>query len=154
MIDKSGRRLDLSYGTWADLQAIVDMYERFNPKAITQGLPPIDEVARLTWIEKLLRSGENFLAWQEGEIIGHASLVADEHGENGEYVIFVNQTYRNAGLGTELTLMMVEKAQQLGLKSIWLTVEALNFRAIKLYKKVGFVFCDSGERERTMMLVL
>ncbi len=42
----------------------------------------------------------------------------------------------------------------MGLKSIWLTVEALNFRAIKLYKKMGFEFADSGERERTMILEL
>lgn len=154
VIDKSGRAVELSFGTWADLQALIDMYERFNPKAITQGLPPIDDTARHAWIKRLLGGGENFLAWQDGLIIGHASLIVDHDDEQGEYVIFVNQTFRNAGLGTELTLMSVERARQLGLKSIWLTVEALNFRAVKLYKKVGFVFCDAGERERTMVLAL
>jgi RimJ/RimL family protein N-acetyltransferase len=57
-------------------------------------------------------------------------------------------------LGTELTAVAVQKARELGLKRLWLTVEAFNFRAIRVYRKVGFQFCDEGERERTMVLGL
>jgi RimJ/RimL family protein N-acetyltransferase len=152
--DKLGDKVEFGYGTLEDRQAIIDMYDRISPKAITQGLPPIEEEARAAWIDKLIENGENFLAWKDGEVIGHSSLITDKNKSDGEYIIFVNQTRRNRGLGTELTLLTVSKARELGIKSIWLTVEALNFRAIKLYKKVGFVFCDAGDRERTMLLRL
>lgn len=152
--DKLGETYEISVATMNDKWALADMYDSFSPKAITQGLPPADDGARLAWISELLRSGMNFIAWQKGRVVGHSSLILDPERRDGEYLIFVNGTFRNRGLGTELTSMAVKKAVELGLASIWLTVEALNFRAIKLYKKMGFVFCDSGERERTMILRL
>jgi RimJ/RimL family protein N-acetyltransferase len=138
----------------ADKWALADMYDRFVPKALTQGLPPLDDVARLAWIKGLLDTGMNFIAWHKGQAVGHSSLILDPERNDGEYLIFVNGAYRNRGVGTELTGLAVANAVKLGLASIWLTVEALNFRAIKLYKKMGFIFCDSGERERTMILRL
>lgn len=152
--DKSGRTLELSCCTMGDIQGLVNMYEAFSPKAITQGLPPFEADARVAWIRNLLEKGQNFQAKEGDDVIGHSSLIAHPGESRGEYVIFVNQKFRNSGLGTALTQLTVERARELGLEAIWLTVEALNFRAIKLYKKVGFQFCDSGERERTMILRL
>lgn len=153
-VDKLGDEFDVTYGTLADKSALVLMYERFSPKAITQGLPPIDAAARYEWISKLLETGENFLAWKEGDVVGHSSLIVDRNKGDGEYLIFVEQSCRHRGMGTVLTRLAVERGRDLKLNCIWLTVEALNFRAIKLYRKMGFVFCDAGERERTMNLGL
>jgi RimJ/RimL family protein N-acetyltransferase len=152
--DKLGEVYEIALASMADKWALADMYDRFVPKAVTQGLPPADDNARLEWIRGLLASGKNFLAWHRGVIVGHSSLILDPERNDGEYLIFVNGAFRNRGLGTELTGLAVAKAVDMGLVSIWLTVEALNFRAIKLYRKMGFVFCDSGERERTMILQL
>jgi ribosomal protein S18 acetylase RimI-like enzyme len=69
-------------------------------------------------------------------------------------VIFVHQDFRNLGVGTELTRMTVEKARQMGLKSLWLTVAMNNFIAIKLYRSLGFEYSDMDEWERTMILKL
>jgi GNAT superfamily N-acetyltransferase len=153
-IDKLGGEFDVTYATLADRPALVAMYDTFSPKALTQGLPPSDDAARFQWVTQLLESGENFLAWSLGTVVGHASLIVDRNKCDCEYLIFVLQSCRHRGMGTVLTRLAVERARELKLGTIWLTVEALNFRAIKLYRNMGFVFCDAGERERTMTLGL
>jgi RimJ/RimL family protein N-acetyltransferase len=152
--DKKGCAFEIG-GVSTDLRAdLIEMYDNFSPKAVTQGLPPLEKRLRDQWVDNLLSIGENFGVWKDGKMIGHASLIIDPVRNDGEYLIFVYEEHRNKGLGTALTKMVVDKAGELGLDSIWLTVEALNFRAINLYKKIGFDFCDSGERERTMCLRL
>jgi RimJ/RimL family protein N-acetyltransferase len=153
-VDKEGVEFEVTYGGFEDREAIEEMYHRFTPKAMTQGLPPANDQARNQWIQILLDNGENFLAWREGKLMGHASIIVDKAGGAGEYLIFMDQSCRNRGMGTELTRLALQKAREIGLKTVWLTVEALNFRAIKMYKKIGFAFCDAGERERTMILRL
>jgi ribosomal protein S18 acetylase RimI-like enzyme len=86
--------------------------------------------------------------------VGHAALVPEIGRVDAEYIIFVDQPYRNRGLGSSLTVFAVDYARQKGLESIWLRVESYNFRAIKVYRKAGFRFLDEGERERTMTLNL
>jgi len=130
------------------------MYENFHPRAISQGLPPERNEDLNRWVSRLLDTGWNFLCKQDGVIVGHAAVLPDTGKSDGEYVVFVLQAFRNKGLGTVLTEMAMQKARNAGLDTMWLTVEAFNFRAIKVYKKVGFEFCDEGERERTMVLRL
>jgi RimJ/RimL family protein N-acetyltransferase len=154
IVDKIGQELELRSCSTVDHWALADMYDCFVPKAITQGLPPINAEARFCWVKNLLMNGENFAVWDAGRVVGHSSMIADISAGDAEYLIFVDGRYRNRGLGTELTCIAVDRAREMGLKSIWLTVEALNFKAIKLYKKMGFEFSDSGERERTMILEL
>ncbi|MDQ7782278.1 MAG: GNAT family N-acetyltransferase [Desulfomonilaceae bacterium] len=152
--DKQGDRYDLAPFAWEHRKALTEMYDSFTPKAITQGLPPADARARGKWIAHLLDAGENFLAWQGDKVVGHSCLIPESDGHRGEYVIFVDKQYRNRGLGIALTRLAVHRAEELKMEAVWLTVEALNFKAIKLYKRIGFVFCDTGERERTMILRL
>ena len=153
-VDKTGDTVVFTEVTDEDKPALLAMYDEFEPKAVTQGLPPAPEKVRQSWVQGLLSSGLNFIAWRQGKVIGHASLILDRERNDGEYVIFVDHRVRNRGVGTVLTELAVRRGGELGLKSIWLTVEALNFRAIKLYKNIGFRFVDSGERERTMSLNL
>lgn len=87
-------------------------------------------------------------------MIGHAALVPDLQGISGEFVIFVHQNQRNLGIGTELSRFTLEKSTQIGFKSVWLTVNVLNSIAVKLYKKVGFKYCDTENYERTMRVTL
>ncbi|HMK36189.1 MAG TPA: GNAT family N-acetyltransferase [Desulfomonilaceae bacterium] len=135
----------------ADLQ---EMYDTFSPKAISQGLPPANDKIRYDWVRRMLDRGINFAAWMESKIVGHSALICDLDKRDGEYIIFVTAAYRNRGLGSELTRMTVDKARNMGLTTLWLTVESYNFRAIHVYRKVGFAFCDEGELERTMILCL
>jgi RimJ/RimL family protein N-acetyltransferase len=135
-----------------DFLRVLDMYDSFMPEAVAQGLPPTDKATRHIWIRTLLESGENYAAMIEGKFVGHAALLPNRETNDGEYVIFVGGPHRKRGLATVLTEMAIQRAKALGLRSVWLTVESDNFKAIKLYKKMGFQFCDAGLSERKMAL--
>jgi ribosomal protein S18 acetylase RimI-like enzyme len=130
----------------------MEMYNRFSPKPACQGIPSPDPEFRNRWIKDLIRIGENFLAWHEQEVIGHAALIPDAGERSGEYVIFVHQDYRNRGIGTELTREILDRAIILGFESVWLTVEIANSVASRFYVKLGFQYCDMNECERIMRI--
>jgi ribosomal protein S18 acetylase RimI-like enzyme len=105
-------------------------------------------------VKTLFRIGVNALAWRGDSVIGHVVLIPDLKGKSGELVIFVDQNHRNLGVGTELARFALEKFGHLGFELVWLTVRVLNFIAIKLYRKVGFEFCDTDSYERVMAIKL
>jgi RimJ/RimL family protein N-acetyltransferase len=154
LVDKTGCQFLIGECVREDLADLVEMYDAFSPKAISQGLPPSDDDTRREWIRRLVERGVNFAVWMDSKIVGHSALVYDLDKMDGEYIIFVVAPFRNRGLGSELTAMTVEKARKMGLCTLWLTVESYNFRAIRVYRKVGFEFRDEGELERTMALSL
>jgi GNAT superfamily N-acetyltransferase len=75
---------------------------------------------------------------------------------DGEYLVFVHQHHRGRGVGTQLTRTALDHARSLGISEIWLSVDASNFIAIRLYRKFGFRFCDNADLhcERKMLLNL
>jgi GNAT superfamily N-acetyltransferase len=149
--DKSGQPYSVGNGSATDCALIMDMYRVFSPKPASQGLPPEDSETCEKWVKDILEIGINVLARRGEEIIGHAALIPDGKGNTGEFIIFVHQDCRNLGVGTELTKWTFERARGLGLQSIWLTVAMTNFIAIKLYRKLGFEYCEMDECERTMI---
>lgn len=155
-IDKKGQPFEVRSYRNEENSRLEEMYEHFTPKAKFQGLPPSEKEACRKWILKLIGSGENFLAWREGEVIGHGVLIPDLGARNGEYTIFVNQFNRSLGVGAVLTNRAIEMAKNLSLQAVWLTVDAYNFRAIKLYKRFGFGFLEKegGTSGRKMILRL
>ena len=152
--DKSGRLCSVGSGRVTDCSLIMDMYRVFSPKPASQGLPPADTETCEKWLKDILDIGINVLAWRDEKIIGHAALLPDSKGKTGEFIIFVHQDCRNLGVGTELTRLTFERARHVGLQSVWLTVAMNNFIAIKLYKKLGFDYCDMDDCERTMAILL
>jgi GNAT superfamily N-acetyltransferase len=135
-----------------DFSRILDMYDLYMPEAVAQGLPPTDTATRCKWIRMLLETGENYVAIREGRVMGHAALLPNMVRLDAECLIFVGTPHRRRGIASVLTGAAIEKARELGLKTVWLIVESDNFRAIKLYKKMGFDFCDKGLTERKMTL--
>jgi GNAT superfamily N-acetyltransferase len=152
--DKSGKPFEIGIGCAEDLPSLMEMYRIFSPKPASQGLPPEDPETCHTWVKKLFEIGENLLAWKGNGVIGHAALVPDLKGKSGEFVIFVDQNQRNLGIGTELTRFSLETARRLGFDSVWLTVNVSNFAAIKLYRRIGFRYCDMDTYERMMLIKL
>ncbi len=153
-IDKLGHRFLVSEIKQEPCALLKEMYDGFSRTDLAQGLPPPDQQIRDQWVANLLKSANNFLAWSHGRVVGHSSLIADLHKGDAEFIVFVSEPCRNRGIGTELTLLAVDKAKELGLRKIWLTVESFNFRAIRVYQKVGFELSDTEERERVMVLNL
>jgi RimJ/RimL family protein N-acetyltransferase len=152
--DKRGEPYEVGDCSLEDLPPLTDMYRVFSPKPASQGLPPPEPGTCQQWAKSLIEIAINFLAWRENEVIGHAALIKDLKGDSGEFVIFVHQDFRNSGIGTELTRLSIQKAKELGLKSVWLTVSMNNFVAIKLYRNQGFEYSETDECERTMILKL
>jgi GNAT superfamily N-acetyltransferase len=152
--DKRGEPFEVGDCSLVDLSPLMDMYRVFSPKPASQGLPPPEPGTCQQWAKSLIEIAINLLAWRENRVIGHAALIKDLKGDSGEFVIFVHQDFRNSGIGTQLTRLSIQKAKELGLKSIWLTVSMNNFIAVKLYRKQGFEYSDIDECERTMILKL
>jgi RimJ/RimL family protein N-acetyltransferase len=152
--DKSGKPFEIGISCAEDFASLLRMYRTFSPKPASQGLPPEDPETCQNWLKMLFRTGLNVLAWRGENVIGHAALIPDVKGKLGELVIFVDQNHRNLGIGTELARFILEKSTQRGLELVWLTVRVLNFIAIKLYRKVGFEFCDTDSYERVMAIKL
>ena len=148
--DKSGCSFAMGVCYPEDFQFLLEMYDHFSPKPASQGLPPEDSETCQNWVKNLFEIGENFLAWRGESVIGHVSLVPDRQGKSCEFVIFVHQDHRNLGIGTELTRFALERANQQGYDSVWLTVSISNSIAIKLYKKLGFEYYDRDGSERLM----
>ena len=96
----------------------------------------------------------NGLAWRDDSVIGHAALIPDVKGKSGELVTFVDQDQRNRGIGTELTRFTLGKFGQHGFEIAWVTVRVSDFIPIKLYRKLGFEFCDMDRYERVMAIKL
>ena len=152
--DKSGRPFEIGMSCAEDFASLLEMYRTFSPKPASGGLPPEDPETCRNWLKTLFRIGLNALAWRGDSVIGHVALIPDVKGKSGELVIFVDQNHRNLGIGTELARFILEKSRQRGLELVWLTVRVLNFIAIKLYRRVGFEFCDTDSYERVMAIKL
>ena len=135
---------------------LVEMYALFTPKAKFQGLPPIEADKAGKWIQLLIDKGENFLALRRAHAIGHSVLIPDYDRRDGDFQIFVDQASREVGVGSALAREAIASARRLGLKKMFLTVEAYNYRAIWLYRKFEFQFCDGSpcDSERVMALNL
>jgi GNAT superfamily N-acetyltransferase len=150
--DKSGKPFEIGISCTEDFPSLLEMYRVFCPKPASQGLPPEDPEICHDWVKKLFQIGKNLLAWRGDSVIGHVALIPDIKGKSGEFVIFVDQNHRNLGIGTELTRFTLERSMQLGFDSVWLTVNVTNFIALKLYRKLGFEYCDMDSHERVMSI--
>jgi GNAT superfamily N-acetyltransferase len=153
-IDKMGHPFEVRPYTPEDYPFLEEMYFLFEPKGRFQGMPPISTNVCSKWIRGLVMDGKNFLAWRERKVIGHVVILPDFQKSNAEYLIFVDKGNRSLGVGSELTCTAIEEAKNLGLKAVWLTVNAYNFKGVRLYKKFGFRVCDeySSSSERVMKL--
>jgi GNAT superfamily N-acetyltransferase len=137
-----------------DYRSLTEMYQGFEPKEKSQGLPARLEQQREGWLRYMVDEGINLLAIMQGKVVGHAALFEMERGARCEYLIFVHQDYQDRGVGTALTEIIKELAQEMGFDQIWLTVKASNVKAIHIYEKAGFRIMDSLDIECVMMLPL
>jgi RimJ/RimL family protein N-acetyltransferase len=71
-----------------------------------------------------------------------------------EFTIFVHQDYRQEGLGTVVSRLTLGWALQMGFTHSYLTTEISNFRALRLFRKLGFQTTSSYGDEVEMKLNL
>jgi RimJ/RimL family protein N-acetyltransferase len=145
LCDKEGRHLEVREYSPKCFPHLLEMYHGFSPKARFQGMPPKEKDACENWIAGLVDTGENFLAWQEGVVVGHVVMLPDFTRKDAEYLIFVAQNFRGRGIGSALTHAAIERAKELGLERVWLTVETYNLRATALYRKFAFEVAEHDQ---------
>ena len=148
--DKKGNPFKVTDCFEKDFHGLTEMYAHFSPKPASQGIPPAGTEACRRWVKGLLEEGENFLALRGDRVIGHVALLPDPEKKTSEFLIFVDRSARNRGVGKALTQIALDRARTMGITDIWLSVEAYNFRAISLYKRFDFTFRDRNDCERTM----
>jgi RimJ/RimL family protein N-acetyltransferase len=124
-----------------DREALVLMYESFEPKRACLGLPPAKNPGQ--WLDGLAEY-PNFLLLVAGRIAGHAVLCPE--GSAAEVAVFVHQDFRGRGFGRQLLRALVDQARQLGLHKVWGTTDLDNVPMLRLARSLGFV-CGTDPRE-------
>jgi RimJ/RimL family protein N-acetyltransferase len=136
-----------------DFGTLVEMYASFEPKRVAQGLPPPDVPRIVRWLDQLQRKSHALLAWDGKKIVGHTLLCPIRQAEV-EFTIFVLQDYREEGLGTVMSQLTLAWAFEMGLSKVFLTTELSNYRALGLFRKLGFSTKSSYGDECEMRLDL
>ena len=138
--DLAGEPFRVRLFSVSDRERLEDFYDGFEPKRAAQGLPPLGRARIARWLHVVLPVGVHLTAWRGGSLIGHALVVPTPRAEVAEYAVFLHQSERGKGIGTELTRAAIESAREAGFASLWLTVEPANRAAVRSYERVGFRF--------------
>jgi RimJ/RimL family protein N-acetyltransferase len=150
---KSGLEIEVIELSDSRFEELVDMYDDFEPKRGAQGLPPIGRERIVTWLRHLQTHDYNLLALSGNRVTGH-SMLCPLDAERAEFAIFLDQGFRNQGIGTGLTEATLDYARRLKLRNIWLSVETNNRWAVRVYRKTGFQVSGLFGPEQEMALDL
>ena len=150
---RKGRALTVRAYSCDDFATLVEMYASFEPKRVAQGLPPPD-VPRITrWLEQLQSKSHQLLAFDGEKIVAHTILCPIRQAEV-EFTIFVLQDHREEKLGTAMSQLTAAWALEMGFSKVFLTTEFSNYRAIGLFRKLGFHTSSSYGDECEMVIDL
>jgi RimJ/RimL family protein N-acetyltransferase len=104
-------------------------------------------------LDQLQNSSHALLAFDGKKIVAH-TLLCPIRQDEVEFTIFVLQDYREEGLGTVMSELTLAWAFGMGLTRVFLTTELSNYRAIGLFRKLGFHTTSSYGDECEMRLDL
>jgi len=152
--DKLGIAITIRAYRVGDFQRLMDMYDKFEPKRIAMGLPHSDKKLRDNWIDCIVKSFFNTIAIHQNKIIGHAAVDIFRNKSFPEYMIFLDQDFRNRGIGTSQTMIIKKICEEFGCKQIWVAITCHSILGIKVFKKSGFKFTGTIGPEREMVLKL
>ena len=143
---RDGRRWTLRPGRPTDGRALARLFADVRKEGRWLITTPgsISEPSEAFWISEMIRAAEHLVlvAEADGDIIGNLLIsvdrgVATEH--LGVLSITIAESWRDAGIGTEMVGGAQRWARERGLRKISLGVFPDNERAIAVYEKQGFV---------------
>lgn len=137
---KEGRVFTVRAYRDEDRTELERFYAAFEPKRAAQGLPPEGEMRIRRWLDGVLPQGTHLVVEMGNAMVGHAMLMPTATPETREYAIFLDQTVRGQGMGTQVNRVTVDVARTLRLSRLWLSVEPHNRPAVRSYQKAGFQF--------------
>ena len=137
-VDKLGEPFQVRPADARDFEAVLRLFEDFEPREGFLGLPPADPGQCRDWVRLGVGDRVNIVAESGGKVVGHAFLIDMEPGVRAELVVMVHQTRRNRGIGSFMMEVLIDLARALGYKLIWMVVERQNSRAIRVFRRKGF----------------
>lgn len=81
----------------------------------------------------------HFMIILNKKVIGHISLVKRKNNWHETQIIIGEKKYWGEGYGTEAIKQLIKKAKLKRIAKIYLEVRSDNLRAIRAYKKCGFI---------------
>jgi GNAT superfamily N-acetyltransferase len=144
-VDGNGREHIFRFGGHRDLEKVLEMYRRFEPKQSCMGLPPEDPIRLEVWVRHFFEEGIGNLVVMDPDdsIVGHASILPISDGLS-EYFMAVLQGDQSAGVGGMLARVVLEAARYLKVRRLWICVEKTNIRALRVHRRLGFQLREEG----------
>jgi len=140
-VDKEGASWTLRPAREADADRLAEMYADISATDRAQGLPPVADHKRRSWVEMLLEEGHNIVAEGPERLVGHVVYTPVDAAQP-ELAVFVHPEFHNRGIGTELCKQIVAAAADAGREALELHVERHNRAAISVYRRLGFEVVD------------
>ena len=86
--------------------------------------------------------GGNFVALHNGEVVGAGGGGMIGESKSRLYVLYLDPTRRNEGIGTKILEGITEQQRAFGAKEQYVTVQKGNMKGIPFYEARGFVFLE------------
>ena len=144
---KGGDKVVLRTPKWEDLDDLLELINSIVDEGAEIGRA--EKVLReeeIDWLSGLLarlERGRTFFVVAEvkGSVIASSDIARQSGFQKhvGVVGIVIKNGFRELGIGTAMMRVLVEQAQEMGLKVLTLTAFASNKRAIHVYEKVGVV---------------
>lgn len=150
-IDRRGDPVLVVPYSASQFEALVSMYVDYPDRHRSMGLPPATRDRLESWLEGLIERGANVVATSEGRIVGHAAY-SPRSSREPQFVVFVDPSYHDRGIGSELCRHVVARAADAGREALVLDVDAANERAVHVYRRMGFETIDRDGNELRMRL--
>jgi RimJ/RimL family protein N-acetyltransferase len=138
--DREGRVFTVRAYRPEDRPLLDGFYDAFEPKRAAQGLPPEGPARIARWLDGVLTGGTHLIVEVEGRLAGHAMLMPTGKAGVREYAIFLDESVRGRGMGTQVNRVSAEVARTLDVDRLWLSVEPHNRPAVRSYQKAGYRF--------------
>lgn len=140
---KDGRIATLDFLREEDLPEIVDALNSVIRESVYLALYEeiVDMDLERKWYQDRTNAGMSYLvARVDGEVVGGASIEPKigKFAHTAVFGIFIEDGFRNIGMGTHLINAMIEIARQREFEILELSVFGSNKRAHHVYKKCGF----------------
>jgi len=140
-VDKEGASWRFRSAREKDADRLAEMYADISAADRAQGLPPVVDHKRRSWVEMLLEEGHNIVAEGPDRLVGHGVYTPVE-ADQPELVLFVHPEFHDRGIGTELCKQIAAAAANAGREALELHVERGNRAAISVYRRIGFEVVD------------